>query len=96
MARPSIRDERPVPRWSSSTTRWAFSAVLHHPEPGIGRGPMPPGPPWRNRSNGRSSAALAGSTISRANTSIDPNRAGSAQSTGTWTTWSVTTKPVIA
>lgn len=36
---------RPVPRWSSSSTRWEDSAALIHAEGSLGRGPSKPGPP---------------------------------------------------
>ena len=70
--------ERPVPRWSSISTRKSSSARSSQPgELGcrVGRAASWPGPPWRKTRKGRSRPS--GSAISRANTPIEgpPGRA---------------------
>ena len=86
-----MRVERPVPRWSGSSTRWVFSASTSHGGlPGAGRGDLPPGPPCRKTSSGNSSLRRAGSTTSRTNISITGPSPGLDQSSGTGTRWSRT------
>lgn len=38
-------DERPVPRWSKSSTRKCCTAALIQADASVGRGPSCPGPP---------------------------------------------------
>ena len=52
--------DRPVPRWSSSSTRKSFSARSSQPIPPCGRGAPNPGPPCRYSSQGRSAWLLVG------------------------------------
>ena len=62
--------DRPVPRWSSSSTRYCWSARFIQPLGGlVGRVASKPGPPWRNTRYGRS--APSGAATSRVKTVID-------------------------
>ncbi len=62
--------EIPVPRWSSSSTRYSCDMRLIQPEFVIGRGEPDPGPPWKKITHGRSSFSLPGATTSRTKTRI--------------------------
>src|SRR5262245_56726705 len=62
------------------------------PPASVGRGAANPGPPWKKISHGRSSSRRTGSTSSRAKTSI-VGPPGSAWSSGTVNTWSVSSRP---
>ena len=90
--RPLIGVERPVPRWSSSSTRQSASARSIQPPRPSGRGAPNPGPPWKNTIQGSSSRSRVGVTSSRANTSIVAPP-GVSWSTGTVNMWSVSTVP---
>ena len=87
--------DRPVPRWSSISTRKSRSARSSHAgaegRP-VGRLASCPGPPWRNSRNGRSRPS--GAATSRAKTSmVSPSLRP--RSRGSWRTWSVSTNPGI-
>src|SRR3954469_8726346 len=88
--------ERPVPRWSSMSTRKSSSARSSQPGPlglRVGREPSWPGPPCRKRSHGRSRPS--GSAISRAKT-VMPPPSGRPWSSGTANSCSVSRSPLAS
>ena len=93
MAVASTGVERPVPRWSSISTRKSCSARSSQPGPRgrpVGRAASKPGPPCRKTRNGLSQPS--GSATSRAKTVIC-SPSGRAWSSGTENSCSVRTSP---
>src|SRR3954453_1436348 len=93
---PVIGLERPVPRWSSMSTRKSCSARSSQPNDvgwRVGREPSKPGPPWKYMRYGRSRPS--GSAISRTKT-VSRSPSGCAWSTGPSTSCPTSRSPGVA